>query len=150
MKLKIPPVVIFFLALALMFGAYYLFPGYTYTVPYSISFSRVLLVMGSLAGIAGIVEFRSKGTTIDPMNPQKARRLVTSGIYRYSRNPMYLGMLLVLLGGLIRLGSPLSLPGVLFYIFCITQFQIKAEEKALSQNFGDEYRDYCDEVRRWI
>lgn len=150
MKLKVPPVIIFFLALTLMFGVYYLLPNFTFRIPYSITSSRVFLLLGVLSGVAGIATFRKKGTTVDPMNPQNASKLVTSGIYRYTRNPMYLGMLFVLIGGLIRLGNPTGLIGIAFFIFWINEFQIKPEERVLTEVFEDEYREYCAKVRRWI
>ena len=84
------------------------------------------------------------------MNPEKATQLVTRGIYQYTRNPMYLGMACVLIGGLIRIGNPLGMPGILFFIGYITRFQIRPEEEVLQKIFGEKYTDYRIKVRRWI
>ncbi len=150
MKLKIPPVVIFFISLGLSFGGYYAFPGLTYSFDYQTLLSRLFLAMGVLTAFSGIIAFRLKGTTVDPTNPDKASRLVTGGIYRYTRNPMYVGMALVLIGGIIRIGSPVSISGIFFFVWYLTAFQIKPEEEALFKLFGKEYEEYCSRVRRWL
>lgn len=150
MNLKIPPAIVFLLSVGMMFGIYFLTDAYSYFVPYRTFFSRIFLVGGVLAGVMGIVAFRVKGTTVDPTKPAKASSLVTDGIYRFTRNPMYVGMGLVLIGGIIRLGNPFCVISLLIYVWYITQFQIKPEEQALRQLFGDEYDDYCKKVRRWL
>lgn len=150
MRLKIPPVVILFLSLGIIFGASYLFPDLEYKFGYQTLLSRIFLAMGVLVAFSGIISFRLKGTTVDPTKPSKASSLVTSGIYTYTRNPMYLGMALILLGGIIRIGNPTTIIGLMFFVWYLTQFQIKPEEDALVDLFGDEYRDYCRRVRRWI
>lgn len=150
MQLKIPPVVIFFISLGLTFGAYYLFPDLIYKFQYQTLLSRLFLAMGVLVAFSGIILFRLRGTTVDPTKPDKASALVTGGIYRYTRNPMYLGMALVLVGGIIRIGNPLAFFGLIFFVWYITTFQIKPEEKALINLFGKDYEEYCESVRRWI
>ena len=119
-------------------------------IPHAVIFSRVFLVCGFLSGFSGIVAFRRKGTTIDPKKPQKASHLVREGIYQWTRNPMYLGMLLILIGGAIRTGSPFGILPIFLFIFYMTRFQIIPEEKALKKRFGSVYEDYCRKVRRWI
>ena len=111
MKLKIPPVVVFFIGVAMSFGGYYAYPEFTYAFQYQTLLSRIFLGMGVLCAFSGIVAFRLKGTTVDPTKPDKASALVTHGVYNYTRNPMYLGMALVLIGGIIRIGSPISIIG---------------------------------------
>lgn len=150
MSLKIPPVVVFFVALGLLFGIHYLTPDVRYDYPYRVTVSRLFLVAGSLIALAGIVAFRNKSTTVDPMKPAKASQLVTHGIYQYTRNPMYLGMAMVLMGGVVRIGNPWCLLAVLFFVVYLTRFQIKPEEHALEQLFGEDYRTYCQRVRRWF
>lgn len=150
MKLKIPPVIVFFIALGLLFGTYYLFPDLVYSFLYQRLISRVFLIGGALCAFSGIIAFRLRSTTVDPMNPQKASTLVTHSIYQYTRNPMYVGMAMVLLGGIIRIGSPLGILSVLFFIWYITKFQIKPEEDALLKIFKEEYKSYCRKVRRWV
>ncbi|WP_370087790.1 isoprenylcysteine carboxylmethyltransferase family protein [Ekhidna sp.] len=150
MKLKIPPVVIFFISLGMLFGLYYLIPELAYSFLYQRPISRIFLIGGALCALMGIVAFRTKSTTVDPLNPNKASSLVTHGIYQYSRNPMYVGMAMVLLGGVIRIGSPLGILAVLFFVWYLTQFQIKPEEETLRILFKEEYENYCQKVRRWI
>lgn len=84
------------------------------------------------------------------MNPQNASALVSTGIYQYTRNPMYLGMALILFGAAIRLGNPIGFFGPLFFVTFITRFQIKAEEAALAKVFGQDFVKYSRKVRRWI
>lgn len=91
-----------------------------------------------------------KRTTVDPLHPEKASSLVTTGIYQYTRNPMYVGMAFVLIGGLIRIGNPLCLAGVLFFIWYLDRFQIRPEEEALKKQFGEEFEQYCERVGRWV
>lgn len=150
MKRKIPPVVIFLLSLGVMFGIYYLTPNWSFVFSSRTLFSRIFLALGVLVVFSGIIAFRIKKTTVDPLHPEKASSLVTSGIYQYTRNPMYLGMALVLIGGLIRLGNPLCLSGIVFFIWYLDRFQIRSEEESLIKIFGDEYRSYCKKVGRWV
>ena len=150
MSLKIPPLVVFFVALGLLFGIHYLTPDVRYDYPYRVMVSRLFLVAGALIALAGIVAFRNKSTSVDPMKPTKASQLVTNGIYQYTRNPMYLGMAMVLMGGVVRIGNPWCLLAILFFVVYLTRFQIKPEEHALEQLFGEDYRTYCQGVRRWF
>ncbi|MEP0986788.1 isoprenylcysteine carboxylmethyltransferase family protein [Ekhidna sp.] len=150
MKLKIPPVIVFFLALAMVFGGHYFFAVWSYQFPNQTFISRIFLAAGVLIAFSGIIKFRMKGTTVDPLHPDKATALVSTGIYRYTRNPMYLGMALVLLGGIIRVGNVVGISGLLFFVWYLTQFQVKPEEEALLEIFKDEYKSYCAKVRRWI
>ncbi|WP_420315894.1 methyltransferase family protein [Ekhidna sp.] len=150
MKLKIPPVVIFFLGIGCIFGAHHFWPEYSYQFAYQTLLSRLFLAVGVLIAFSGIITFRMKGTTVDPLHPDKASALVTSGVYRYTRNPMYLGMALVILGGIVRIGNPIGILGVVFFIWYIDRFQILPEEESLTKIFGEEYRQFCEQVRRWV
>ena len=150
MELKIPPVVVFLVCLASMFGIYYLMPDLSFDFAFRKTLSRIFLVIGALLGIIGIVAFRQYQTTVDPTNPDKASHLVTTGVYRYTRNPMYLGMLFVLIGGAIRIANPLCLLSLILYVGYMTQFQIKPEERALQKEFGERYNEYLRNVRRWL
>ena len=150
MKLKIPPVIVFFIALGIVFGVHYLLKGYSYSFLYQTLLSRIFLGMGVMVVFSGIISFRMKGTTVDPLNPEKASSLVQSGIYKYTRNPMYLGMALVLMGGIVRVGNPIGLLAIVFFFWFMTKFQIKPEEAALRKIFGAEYEEFCNKVRRWV
>ena len=112
--------------------------------------SRIILVIGAYLGFSGVFTFRRKRTTVDPMNPKKATSLVDNGIYSFTRNPMYLGLAFILLAFGIRLGNPLSLFGLIGFLLYMTSFQIKPEESALEELFGEEYSKYKTRVRRWL
>ena len=114
------------------------------------SMSRLFFAIGIIIGIVALYAFRKAKTTVDPTNPERASKLVVVSIYKISRNPMYLGMLCILIGFAIRLGNFYTLPVVVLYVWYITTFQIKPEEEALKKLFGQEYINYCVKVRRWI
>lgn len=97
-----------------------------------------------------ISQFIKAKTTINPVNPDAAEKLVIKGLYRVSRNPMYLGVLLLLLAWAAYLQNVLSFVPPLVFVLTMTLFQIKPEEKALCKKFGADYDAYCRRVRRWI
>lgn len=100
--------------------------------------------------LLGLMAFRRAKTTVNPLSPGKASSLVASGVYRVTRNPMYVGMALLLSGWTVLLAHwPAALGPVLFVAF-ITRFQIVPEERFLSAKFGDDYVRYCQQVRRWL
>src|SRR6185312_11178713 len=99
---------------------------------------------------SGALAFRKAKTTKNPMKPQAASSLVTAGVYQRTRNPMYLGLLLVLLGLALYLWSAWSLLGPIFFVMYISRFQIEPEERALATLFGSEYSAYKAKVRRWL
>ncbi len=109
-----------------------------------------LMLLGLGLAIVGVVEFRRAKTTVNPLTPQRATSIVDSGIYRVTRNPMYLGMALMLLA--VAVWSSTVLGYALVPLFClyITEFQIKPEERALLAIFGQEFSTYMTKVRRWI
>lgn len=110
----------------------------------------VLLVVGLGICLAGVASFRLAQTTVNPLAPEQATALVQSGIYRYTRNPMYLGFALVLLAWAALLAAPLSLLGVAGFVLYLDRLQIAPEERALAELFGAEYAGYCKRVRRWL
>ena len=111
-------------------------------------------ILFAVAGIAlaatSILAFRKAGTTVDPFHPEEASRLVADGVFRFSRNPMYVSLLLILIGWAIWLGSVYNVAVLAFYMIYITVFQIKPEEEVLKSLFGESYREYSSKVRRWI
>lgn len=112
--------------------------------------SAVLALLGIAIGASGIAEFRRARTTLHPMHPERASRLVASGVFRYSRNPMYLGMLLVLGAIAVLVGQPLGFLVLPAFVLYLNRFQIVAEEQAIGRHFGPAYLDYRRRVRRWI
>jgi protein-S-isoprenylcysteine O-methyltransferase Ste14 len=105
---------------------------------------------GMLVAFAGIWEFRKAKTTIDPTKPEKASYLVSGGIYRVTRNPMYLGMQLIIIAAIFKFGNYYGFIALPFFILYITQFQIKPEERIIEIIFGEEYVLYKKKVRRWL
>jgi len=109
-----------------------------------------MALTGIAIAIAGVVEFRRAQTTVNPLKPQATSRLVTSGIYRFTRNPMYLGFCMGLVASAVFLSSAWALLGPLAFVVYITRFQIAPEERALAGLFGDAFTDYQGRVRRWV
>ena len=89
-------------------------------------------------------------TTVNPLDPGSAEKLVTTGLFRFSRNPMYLGMLLALTGWVIWLGAWSAMLAPALFIWIMTAFQIKPEERSLQLKFGDQFTLYRTRTRRWI
>ena len=111
----------------------------------------ITCVTSALAtGLAGIVAFRQARTTVNPLAPDKCSRLVDSGIFRFTRNPMYLALLMALIGWSIFLGNLWSLVMVFFWAAYIDRYQIMPEEEALEAAFGDAFRQYRSKVRKWL
>ena len=110
----------------------------------------ILLAGGLSCMISGVLAFRIAGTTVNPLRPELASQLVVSGIYRRTRNPMYLGLLGVLAAWAVCLGQPLALLMLPVWVWYIGRFQIQPEEAALHRLFGSSYTAYCGKVRRWV
>ena len=142
--------VVFLICLVCVFGVHYLLSDFSYDFLYRKTISRIFLIAGALSGVLGVLVFRLNSTTVDPTKPDKASRLVTTGIYQYTRNPMYLGLALVLLGGIVRIGNPIGFVFLVLFVSYMTRFQIRPEEKALEEIFGEVFVDYKRSVRRWI
>ena len=112
--------------------------------------SFIILLIGILILITPIFKFIKSKTTIDPIKFKKVNRLVTSGIYKYSRNPMYLGLLMIVMSTSIFYLNIFSITTPMLFYFWINRFQIKREEIFLTQKFGKEYLSYKNKTRRWI
>ena len=112
--------------------------------------SFIILLIGILILITPIFKFIKSKTTIDPIKFKKVTRLITSGIYKYSRNPMYLGLLMIVMSTSIFYLNIFSITTPMLFYFWINRFQIKREEIFLTQKFGKEYLSYKNKTRRWI
>ncbi|MDA9611671.1 isoprenylcysteine carboxylmethyltransferase family protein [OM182 bacterium] len=148
MNNKIPPPVIALICGLVIYFTRALFPKYVFTLTNFISI--LFLVLGLLMLITAVLSFKKYQTTVNPLRPEKASQLVTSGIFKFSRNPMYFAMLLVLLSITVKFnilgGAAMSVAFVLF----ITTFQIIPEELAMKKLFGGEFDLYQESTRRWI
>lgn len=107
-------------------------------------------LLGVVISLAGVLTFKRASTTVDPRRPAEASTLVTTGIYRYSRNPMYLGVLLVLIGWAVILGNLISALAIVGFVAYITRYQIIPEERLLQEKFSASFTAYKGRVRRWI
>ncbi len=112
--------------------------------------SIFLLIFGLFVFISAVKSFRKQKTTVNPLEPKKASSLVTSGIFKFSRNPMYLGMLLILLSISFKFNLLGGMIVSLSFYILITKFQILPEEEAMNELFGDKYAQYSNTTRRWI
>ena len=112
--------------------------------------SFIIFLIGVIILISPIVKFIKSKTTIDPIKFKKVNKLITSGIYKYSRNPMYLGLLMIVISTSILYLNIFSIATPMLFYFWINRFQIKREEIFLTEKFGKEYLLYKVKTRRWI
>jgi protein-S-isoprenylcysteine O-methyltransferase Ste14 len=151
MELRVPPVVIVATAsLGMWLAARALPAGPPGSAGARAVFAATLAVVGVSLAVAGIREFRVARTTVNPLQPGQASSMVTSGVYRYTRNPMYLGMLCLLAGWGAWLGRWAPFCVLPVFVLYMNRFQIAAEERALEQRFGAAFREYAGRVRRWL
>lgn len=148
LETKIPPPVVTFLFLILIF----VFKDVTnrFSLPYQNAIALFFLVLGFVFAASAMRVFKKIKTTINPLNPEKATALVVTGVFKRSRNPMYFGLLNLLLSFSIYLGSFSGFFFIPLFITYIHFFQIIPEEKAMEKLFGNAFKDYCSKVRRWI
>lgn len=144
-----PPLVGALIALAMWFAAT-LGPalGLTDIVRYAAATLLVVVALGF--DVAGLLAFRASKTTVNPLAPEKASALVTGGVYRITRNPMYVGMVFFLFAWAVYLSALLPLLGPILFVLYITRFQILPEERVLQRLFGEVYTQYMGRVRRWL
>ncbi len=144
-----PPVVAALIATLMWFNNRMLGLGRVESV-WLLPLSIVLLLIGLVLMTLALAAFVSVKTTVNPLRPARASSLVTSGIFNYSRNPIYLGDLLMLAAFVVWLGNLLNLGFLVLFIWYINRFQIIPEERALEALFGERYLAYCARVRRWL
>jgi protein-S-isoprenylcysteine O-methyltransferase Ste14 len=150
LELKVPPVALVIFAAVLMWlGAVY-FPKFSFHFPFQSILGWMIGVLGLIGSTLGFVEFRRAKTTLNPIKPGTSSSLVKAGIYRFTRNPMYLGFLLMLAAWATVMGNVVSFFVLPAFVFYLNRFQIEPEERALTSIFGDEFRAYRSDVRRWI
>ena len=150
LELKVPPVAQVVITAAVMYGVSRIMPSLQFYFEGTNTLAIGLSVIGLGSGIMGVAQFKKAQTTVNPHTPEKSTNLVTSGIYQYTRNPMYLGLVLILLGWAFYLSH--FLPFVLVPVFMVymKRFQIQPEERMMTQKFGKAYQDYLIKARRWI
>jgi len=150
LQLKIPPLLLVFIfAIMMWFSEPYL-PKTNLDLSLLTFLFIVFLLLGSFIIVLGAIAFRRAHTTVNPTKPESSSALVKINIYRFTRNPMYLGMVFILFGWTCILDSPATILFILCFMLYMHYFQIKPEEKVLNDLFGDEYIQYCNKVRRWL
>lgn len=150
LELKVPPVVVMFVCMILMYLVSKIFSSFNLDFMFQIfisveTFFSALFLIG-----AGAYVFSDKETTINPHKPKETTFLVTTGIYKFTRNPMYLGIVTILFSFLIYLGNPINIVNIVLFILYMNKFQIIPEEKALEDLFKEDYIEYKSKVRRWM
>jgi protein-S-isoprenylcysteine O-methyltransferase Ste14 len=150
LELKIPPPVVTLLTGAGMWAIARSTVSLDGSATWRGAAAALVALTGGWIAASGAREFRRAHTTVNPMQPHAATALVTTGIFSSTRNPMYVGMVLVLLGWLVWLSAPWAALGPVVFVAYIGRFQIAPEERALQALFGDAYAAYCQRVRRWV
>ena len=150
LELKIPPAAVVLFTAFLMWLVSWFLPAGEIVVPARMIFAITLATAGAATGALGVITLRRANTTVNPIKPESTSSLVRSGIYTLTRNPMYLGLLLILSGWAIFLANALVFLLLPMFIFYMNRFQIQPEERALTARFGQEFVAYTARVRRWI
>ena len=150
MKLLIPPPILALMSAILMLIISKYFNKANFSLNQHNQFALFFLIVALIIILISIAKFIKIKTTISPLKPNKTSILVDSGIYKYTRNPMYLGLFLILFSLFLYLKNFLSFLVLPLFVIYITKNQILPEEKVLENLFGDQYKKYKNKVRRWI
>ena len=142
-----PPLIVLVLVISIYFSSKKID---LINIPFQLQISFFILSIGLLIFLYPVLQFIKSKTTVDPIKFKKVNKLVTSGIFKYSRNPMYLGMLMVVLSTSIFYLNIYSILTPFLFIFWINKFQIKREEAFLTEKFGKEYLSYKNKTRKWL
>ena len=150
LELKIPPPLLALILLGLAW-----FSRNVWTVPEGCPWwdglALVVLLQGMVIAMAGVYEFVRVDTTVHPFHPEHTEHVVTRGVFAFSRNPMYLGMLLCLAAvAVLHWRQPVNVVWCVAFYAYINRFQIRPEERILTQKFGEPFTQYCQQVNRWL
>lgn len=150
LELRVPPPAVGLVFAGAMLAMARLVPGLSFALPGRRFVVAALVALGVAMALAGVVAFRRQRTTMNPLTPGAASSVVTGGVYRLSRNPMYLGFLMALAGWALYLSNAASVLLLAGFAAYLTRYQIKPEERALLAKFGPEFAQYLARVRRWV
>jgi protein-S-isoprenylcysteine O-methyltransferase Ste14 len=150
LEVKIPPPAVAAVIAIAMWGISQLAPPLLAPRALRLSVAAAIFLVGIAFSAAGLLAFRRARTTVNPTKPDQASSLVSGGVYRITRNPMYVGLTCVLVAWAVLLSSAWALLGPLAFVPYIGRFQIAPEERALAKLFGSEYAAYQARVRRWL
>ena len=147
---KIPPPLLGLMTALMMWLLTQLLPTLSLVSSNLYRVGIVIMLAGVCLDLVAFFQFRNKHTSINPLHPEKASTMVITGLYKYTRNPMYLGLLIVLTGWALFLGNLASFACLPIFMRVLTRFQILPEERILTEKFGAPYEEYLGKVRRWI
>lgn len=150
LETRIPPPIVMLLLGIAAWGAARAWPSLSFALPLPWLVAACVVLVGVALNLLPKLAFQRAGTTVNPLKPALASQLVTSGVYRYTRNPMYLGQALILLGWTLYLHNVTALASVPAYMLYITRFQIQPEERHLALRFPGAYARFREQVRRWL
>jgi protein-S-isoprenylcysteine O-methyltransferase Ste14 len=150
LDLKIPPPVVALIIALAMWAVALAAPLPQAAAALRVTVALACGAVGAAFDLSALLAFRRARTTINPMKPASTSSFVRSGVYRITRNPMYVGLVWFLLAWAAYLWSPWALPGPLLFMGYVGRFQIGPEERVLAEKFGDPYRTYLTQVRRWL
>lgn len=147
---KIPPPIVALVVAAAMWGVAAVGPALPLPKLAANLATGALAIAGATVDALALLAFRAARTTVDPLRPERASALVTRGIYRVTRNPMYVGLCCFLLAWAFHLSALLPFAGPAAFAAYVTRFQIVPEERTLERIFGAAYTHYAARVRRWL
>lgn len=150
MKFPAPPLLVAAACCALVWVLDRAFPAARVATRWNDEIAVALFIAGIGLAVAGVVSFAHARTTVDPLHPDRASALVTNGVFRVTRNPMYVGMALAVAAFSTWWGTWFGIVGVVAFVAWIDRVQIPAEERALDAHFGAAFTAYRDRVRRWV
>lgn len=147
---RIPPPLVALVVAAGMWGVAQVAPPLGLEFAIRVPIAVVIALAGLAFDFSGLLAFFRSKTTVNPLKPERASALVTGGVYRFTRNPMYVGMLLFLLAWGVYLDCLLAFIGPVLFVLYMNRFQIGPEERVLRQKFGAPFEDYMGRVGRWL
>jgi protein-S-isoprenylcysteine O-methyltransferase Ste14 len=147
---RVPPLLLVVVFAAAMAGVTRLVPSATIIVPARLAALIFFIALGVAIAFVGVFAFHKHQTTVNPLAPDEASSLVSTGIYRVTRNPMYLGLLLILAGWCVYLGNGVAALLLPAFVAWMNRFQIGPEERALREKFGPRFTEYAATVSRWL
>lgn len=150
LELKVPPLVVVLVAAGLMWCLASYVPIVLITFAGQTLIAALVAILGMQIVIAGARACYARETTVNPLKPEESSSLITDGVFKFSRNPIYLGLLVMLIGLVVWLGALTPLLMLPIFVWYLNRFQIIPEERSLRNQFNDQYVSYSQRTRRWL